>query len=221
MASEGGHCGPGPETPSRRARAADLAGNEYHFVTHWRVAGTAQEVSEVLSAPLDLVRWWPAVYLAVEQRAAGDADGIGAEFALLTKGWLPYHLRWSFRVTESQAPQGFALEATGDFAGRGVWTFRQEAGQVAIRYDWTIRADKRLLRWLSPLLRPVFAANHRWAMRTCEESLRLELARRCASSEAERAALPAPPGPTGWSPLAIAGGALRRVERALGRAEGV
>jgi hypothetical protein len=30
-------------------------------------------------------------------------------------------LRWSFRVTESK-PDGFIIEAFGDFVGRGEWT---------------------------------------------------------------------------------------------------
>ena len=36
---------------------------DYHFVTHWRVEATAQEVTDILDDALDLVRWWPDVYL--------------------------------------------------------------------------------------------------------------------------------------------------------------
>jgi hypothetical protein len=44
-------------------------------------------------------------------------------------------------------------------------------------------------------MRPAFSANHRWAMRKGEESLRLELARRRVPPEqADR--LGRPPGPT-------------------------
>jgi len=31
-----------------------------------------------------------------------------------------YTLRWSFRTTETR-PDGFAIEAFGDFVGRGEW----------------------------------------------------------------------------------------------------
>jgi hypothetical protein len=112
---------------------------------------------------------------------AGDERGIGAVVALHTRGWLPYTLRWQFRVTDVR-PDGYALEAWGDFVGHGVWTFEQrgsaERPWVLLTYDWQIRADKPLLRRLSPLLRPLFAWNHRWAMRQGERSLRRELARR-------------------------------------------
>ena len=51
--------------------------NEYHFITRWTVQGTREEVADVFADPLDLVRWWPSVYLAVEQIKPGDADGVG------------------------------------------------------------------------------------------------------------------------------------------------
>jgi hypothetical protein len=63
-------------------------------------------------------------------------------------------------------------------------------------YDWRIRADKPLLRYGSFVFRPIFGANHRWAMARGEESLNLELRRRRAQTEEERAAIPAPPRPT-------------------------
>ena len=61
---------------------------------------------------------------------------------LYTKGWLPYTLRWSFRVTETKS-DGFIIEAFGDFVGRGEWTLMQDADSVDITYDWHIRAKRR------------------------------------------------------------------------------
>lgn len=138
-------------------------------------------------------------YLEVQVREPGEPDGVGRIVELFTKGWLPYTLRWRFRVTESRAPYGFTLEAWGDFVGRGVWTFVQEGAYVVIIYDWKIIAEKPVLKRLSFLLKPIFAANHRWAMARGEESLKLERLRRRARDERERAAIPAPPGPTFWS----------------------
>lgn len=186
-----------------------MPANDYHFITHWRVEGTVEEVAGILTDTPALVRWWPSVYLGVRELAPGGEDGVGREVDLYTKGWLPYTLRWQFRVTESHYPHGFALAATGDFAGRGVWTLAQDGPWTNVTYDWRISADKRILRWGSPFLKPIFAANHRWAMARGEESLRLELARRHAPSPAARARIPAPPGPTTNSPVPLLGaGAL-------------
>ena len=151
---------------------------DYEFRTVWRVAGTAGEVRDVLADGPSLPRWWPAVYLSVATVNEGEESGTGGETALFTKGWLPYTLRWTLRVTEPVTDAGFALAATGDLIGTGRWTFTQDGSEVVITYDWRVSASKPLLRRLTWVLRPVFSANHRWAMARGEESLRLELRRR-------------------------------------------
>ena len=179
-----------------------MATNDYHFITHWRVQGTVKEVSEIIDDAADLVRWWPSVYLGVEILKPGDARGLGKEVALYTKGWLPYTLRWQVRVTEVR-PDGFTLVAQGDFDGRGIWTFEQDGEWVNITYDWKISAEKPLLRYFSFIMKPLFAANHRWAMQKGEESLKLELARRHAASAEERALIAPPPPPTSASSASL------------------
>ena len=173
-----------------------MASNDYHFITRWRMEGQIEEVFGILGDTQGLSRWWPSVYLRVVQLKPGDSNGLGKEVSLLTKGWLPYTLRWSFRIVEVRPPTSFTLEARGDFIGRGIWTLEQDGTFVNILYDWKIRANKALLRNLSSLLKPVFSANHRWAMAKGEESLRLELARRHATSMVSLERIPAPPGPT-------------------------
>jgi Polyketide cyclase / dehydrase and lipid transport len=173
-----------------------VASNQYVFVTHWRVQASIDEVFAILSGAADLPRWWPSVYLEVRVVEPGDEEGVGRSVDLWTKGWLPYTLRWSFRVTSADRPRGFSLEASGDFRGRGVWTLVQDGGVAIATYDWRIRADKPLLKRLSFLLKPAFAANHRWAMARGEESLKLEVLRRHAQTAEELARIPSPPGPT-------------------------
>ena len=158
--------------------------NEYHFVTRWRVRASIQEVSDTLSEATDLPRWWPSVYLSAVEVEPGEAGGRGKVVSLHTRGRLPYTLRWSFRVTEANAPHGFSLEAWGDFVGRGVWKFVQDGDYADITYDWRIAAQKGLLRRLSFALKPLFSWNHRWAMARGEESLARELARRAAEKAA-------------------------------------
>jgi hypothetical protein len=161
----------------------------------------------VLGDPIGLARWWPSVYLAVEELEPPNASGTGRRVRLFTKGWLPYTLRWEFVVTESRYPFGFTIEATGDFVGRGEWTFVQEGSSVKITYDWDIQAEKPLLKFFTPVLRPVFETNHRWAMAQGETSLKLELERRRANSDPARAAIPSPPGPVTYAAVALIGGA--------------
>src|SRR5437762_5981752 len=127
-----------------------MAASDYHFVTRWRVEATIEEVQDILNDAADLKRWWPSVYLDVQIAEPGDPKtGVGRLVSLYTKGWLPYTLRWKFRITENRHPQGFSLEAIGDFVGTGVWTLKQEGPIAEVVYDWRIVANKPLLRYLS------------------------------------------------------------------------
>lgn len=180
-----------------------MKNNEYHLVTKWEVNSTAEEVYEILSDTTGLSRWWPSVYLNVEQISPGDDNGIGKQARLLTKGWLPYTLSWEFEVIEARKPFGLTIAARGDLNGRGTWKFEQDGDRVNITYDWFILADKPLLNYLSFVLKPVFSANHRWAMKKGEQSLKLEIARRHANTPQESATIPDPPGPVRGLPVLI------------------
>ena len=169
------------ESRKTRFRINEMATNDYHFVTDWRFEATREEVYEILSDPLDLSRWWPEVYLQVDEEEPGEPGGLGRVIKLKTKGFLPYRLHWSFKVTKVDKPKGFSLEAWGDFVGTGEWTFVQDGKYVMVIYDWKIRADKPLLQRLSWLLKPVFSSNHHWAMAKGEAALRGEIVRRRAA----------------------------------------
>jgi hypothetical protein len=181
-----------------------MASNEYHIVTSWGIPATAEEIADILGDAPGLARWWPSVYLDVRVLEPGAGDGLGRVVSLYTKGWLPYTLRWRFRVTEVDRPRRLALDAFGDLVGRGVWTFTPVRGVddpagplTTVTYDWRIAAEKGTLRRLSFLMKPVFSTNHRWAMRMGERSLLLELARRRAADDpVVLAAIAAPPAPT-------------------------
>ena len=186
----------------RTSRSATMARNEYRFVTRWRVKASREEVFAVLTDSENLTRWWPSVYRGVQPVApATGPGGVGKRLLLDTQGWLPYRLRWELRVVEHQPPSRLALEASGDFVGSGVWTLAQDGNATELKYVWAIRAQKPLLRYLSFLLKPVFALNHRWAMARGLESLELELERRRGKPVA------APRGPVSalWSGLVVTG----------------
>ena len=148
------------------------------LVSRWRVEATIEEVAEILRDVERFPDWWSDVYLAVEILDEGGEDGIGRTAAVHTKGWLPYTLRWQGRVIEAQPPHRWAIEATGDLEGRGVWCLRQDDRVADITYQWQVSTQSRGLKLLAPVMRPVFAANHRWAMARGLEGLRLEIWRR-------------------------------------------
>ncbi|MGH9969096.1 MAG: SRPBCC family protein [Pyrinomonadaceae bacterium] len=168
---------------------------EYNFIDKWRVEGSVKEVADIIDDALSLPRWWPSVYFEVKELSPGGERGVGRVISLRAGGWLPYTLRINFRAIESHYPNGFSMEASGDLEGMGIWSFNQEGEFVNITYDWTVRANKTIIRHLSFLLKPIFRSNHNWTMKRGEESLKLELARRRASTREEAAQIPAPPRP--------------------------
>src|SRR5437868_11322671 len=134
-----------------------MASNDYAFLTRWHVDAPPGDVYRVIEDVPAYPRGWPEVWLAVTELEPGGANKVGARYALHTRGRLPYTLRWESRTTEKVFPNRIALDAAGDFVGRGVWTFDPApGGGTDVTYDWRLRAEKPLLRRLSVLLKPAF-----------------------------------------------------------------
>ena len=181
----------------------------YRYVSHWRVLGPIDEVAAVLRDAERYPRWWPSVYLAVEPFT--DEAG-GERRRVCSRGFLPYAIEFVARVVDDRLPHGFTVEAEGEMQGRGDWLLIADGDWVDITYRWQVSGNKMLWRATSWALRPLFEANHYWAMARGEESLRLELARRRAKSDAARDAVPLPPPPVHGASdvLAALAGAFRR-----------
>jgi hypothetical protein len=158
-----------------------MAAHAFHIVTSWRIAAGMDEVAAILTDAAAVPGWWPEVYLAARIIAPGDARSIGRKVAFLSKGKLPYHIRWTAELLSADLPHRWEIAATGDLAGRGVWTLRQVGDVTMAEYDWRVNADRPLFRILAPVLRPVFAWNHRWAMAKGEAALQHEVIRRRAA----------------------------------------
>ena len=164
--------------------------NDYYFTSHWRVPGTIEEVKDILCKPQEMPRWWPSVFLdAVPVEGAEDAVRV------TSRGWLPYTLQWELRPRDTEDDSTLACDVSGDLEGDGIWKLEQQGPTVAITFDWSVGVNKAAFDLLSPILRPLFASDHRWAMRQGEASLRLELARRRAHTEIEKAFIAGPPEP--------------------------
>jgi Polyketide cyclase / dehydrase and lipid transport len=170
--------------------------NQYHFITNWKVRATQKEVYDIISDNESLAQWWPSVYLDVITTSPGDENSIGKRVSLYTKGFLPYTLKWNFVVSENVKYSTIAIRAFGDFAGRGIWKFEQQGDDCLITFDWKLEAEKPLLRYLSFLMKPLFSANHLWAMKKGLQSLELELQRRRVNDSQQLKMIPPPPSPT-------------------------
>src|SRR4051812_8153594 len=171
-----------------------MADGSFHVRTTWCVQAEAAEVYEVLAAVVNMERWWPAaVRDALEIQSGGPAEE-SLVYRITTRGWLPYVMRWHFRITHAQPSVRLGVEAWGDIEGRMMWTLQQVEREVHAVFDAEIQLNKPPIKTLRPIYKPVFASNFHWAMARGEESLRLEIDRR-HTRESDIHLLPAPAGP--------------------------
>ena len=155
-----------------------MPGNYYHFVTPWHINAPVEDIWPLISDATTFSRWWPKVFLEITPLDDDPGPGkAGRRLDFHTKGWLPYHLRWTGRVTEVDPPRRLVIQAAGDFNGRAIWNLAPEASGTLVMLDWEISADMPFLRYFSPVFRPLFEWNHRWSMAQGEEGLRAELQR--------------------------------------------
>jgi uncharacterized protein YndB with AHSA1/START domain len=147
---------------------------EYVFVDEWDVSAPPEAAFDALADSRTYPEWWRPVYLEVE------ADGpprIGGEAHHRFKGRLPYVLELEAKLTSLDRPSRFEVEVDGDLRGHGTWTFTPlESGGTHLRWDWIVHADRPLLRYLTPILRPLFRWNHNWAVARAREGLEPYLA---------------------------------------------
>ena len=144
-------------------------GSEYVFLDEWDVEAPQEAVFEALADAGTYPQWWTPVYIAV------DVDGppqVGCVSRHEFKGQLPYHLNTTSEIVRYEPPREFEVVVEGDLRGRGVWTLSETGdGRVHVRFDWRVFADRALLRYLTPVLRPIFRWNHNWSVKRAIEGL--------------------------------------------------
>ncbi|MDQ3943228.1 MAG: alpha/beta fold hydrolase [Actinomycetota bacterium] len=153
-----------------------MPANTYRFVEHWWVPGASpDEVYEVISDPRLLPRWWKDVYL--ESRPLGEwtEPRVGNRTRVKARGFLPYRLNFILETTALEPGRLVEVKTIGDFVG--VWraTISSEPDGTRVDIDWRVTVEKPLIRFLSPVLKPLFAWNHYWTTPRGEAGLRTYL----------------------------------------------
>jgi uncharacterized protein YndB with AHSA1/START domain len=173
-----------------RSKAASATDNEYLFVDEWDVAAPPHAVFDALADARTYPRWWTPVYIDV---AADGPPVLGKESRQHFKGRLPYHLHTRSTVTRLEPPHVVQGDVEGDLRGRGTWTLTPTATGTHVRFDWRVYADRKLLRTLTPVLRPVFRWNHNWAIARAMDGLEPYARGTAESAAAETVAIRALP----------------------------
>jgi len=172
-----------PSLRAQRAVAAVVMGvahpmAPYRFVDEWDVAAPPEAVFDALADARAYPQWWRPVYLGAQ------ADGpvaLGTASEQHFKGRLPYHLHTRSVIVELDPPRRVTADVEGDLRGRGTWMLTPTAAGTHVRFDWQVYADRKLLRTLTPVLRPLFRWNHNWAIARAIDGLE-PYARRAAAA---------------------------------------
>ncbi len=141
-----------------------MASNAYHFEDRWYVPFPMERVFDVLARPEEYPRWWRGVYLS-----ATPLDGESKRTAVVARGRLPYKLRFTIESVMQERPRLIAFRASGDFeTNLSRWVLEPRGEGAAVTLEWNPRVEKPVVKFLSPVLKPVFRWNHEWTMRRGE-----------------------------------------------------
>ncbi len=155
-----------------------MPANDYSFREEWFVPAPTDEVWQVLADARLLPEWWRGVYLSAEPLDGYAGPRVGGRVRGRARGFLPYRLSFIIETTELTRPSVVAVRIAGDLTGTWRATLHEEAGGTHVVLEERVSADKPLIRALSPVLKPLFAWNHRWTTPRGEQGLTAYLAAR-------------------------------------------
>lgn len=136
----------------------------FHLTSEWRLAAPRQAVWDLLGAAEDWPSWWPEIR-RVCLLQPGAADDLGAVRRTWWTSRLPYGFVIDFTTRAARAPHVLEVDAAGDLRGTGRWVLQTTATGTLVRYHWRVEPAKAWMRWLAPLLAPLFVWNHHAVMR--------------------------------------------------------
>jgi uncharacterized protein YndB with AHSA1/START domain len=151
----------------------------YRFLDRWHVPAPIEEVYDLLGDLRSYPSWWSKNWLEV----TGD-DGPprpGKRNDVVVRGFLPYNVRFALEVVEAERPRRILSRLEGEFEGSGEWRLDSEGDGTRAELDWRPLVAKPLVRNLTPILRPLFEANHNWTMRQGQQAVLDEVRRRRAA----------------------------------------
>jgi uncharacterized protein YndB with AHSA1/START domain len=141
---------------------------EYEFIDEWDVNAPQDAVFGALADATTYPDWWRPVYIEVESDGPPQQGRVSQQHF---KGRLPYTLRTRSEIVSYEPPDTLEVEVVGDLTGKGIWRLTPREGKVHVHFDWRVIADRPLLRYLTPVLRPLFRWNHNWSIKRAIEGL--------------------------------------------------
>jgi hypothetical protein len=163
-----------------------MTANRYYFLDRWYIPHPIEVVWPHILDAEHYPAWWGEVYTAIKPLNDLPPGQIGARADVYARGRLPYQIHFVSELTEIEAPYRLGLKAQGDLTGTGLWTLQPQEGGTAVAFEWIVQADKPIIRFFSPVIKPLFAWNHRWCMLRGEAALKRLLAQQTKVAESSQ-----------------------------------
>lgn len=153
-----------------------MPSTHFDLIAHWTTHAPVDRVWSALAQPEEWPRWWSCVR-AVRTLHAGNAEGVGSIRRIRWSGSLPWETEIEIETVEALRPERLRGRSRGMLHGDGIWLLRADGdGRTAVTCVWRVEMARAWMRWLAPLVAPVFRWNHDGLMRAGEAGLARHLA---------------------------------------------
>lgn len=152
-------------------RKPAVPSTHFDLVSQWRIHAPVDQVWAALTDTAAWPNWWPYVR-EVHTLREGGPDGVGTVRRIDWSTRLPYRIIIEVESLESVRHQRLRGRSRGQLGGEGLWLLRADPEFTDLTYVWRVALKQRWMRWLAPLLAPVFRWNHDGVMRAGEAGLR-------------------------------------------------
>lgn len=138
--------------------------NSLILTSRWRLDSAPEAIWLLLTDLERWPRWWRHVQRArIVVRGAASPCGDVAEITWTSV--LLYRIRLRVTTVLAERPHLLEGQAEGDLRGVGTWLIEPVGAGADVTYRWSVGLDRRWMRALSALLRPLLEWNHFAVMR--------------------------------------------------------
>jgi hypothetical protein len=149
--------------------------NYYVFIDKFIAPCNVETAYTYIKQIEEYPRWWGKVYKKIIKLKDAPPDTAGSKYKITVGGFLPYTLTIENEVTHIDKPNLIRFDALGDLKGKGTWSFRPVEDGTEITFDWRVAANKKVIRWFSFFLKPLFRANHHYCVVKAREGMEKDL----------------------------------------------
>lgn len=150
----------------------------FHFSAALEIPASPSLVFEYLSNAETYPQWWGPVIRNSHFTSDVPGNTPGASCIMEVDGLLPILLKLENTVVSVVPNKGLVFDISGDLTGRGRWLVEQKGNASQVIFEWSVIPDRKLLKILSPVFRPLFRAHHRYCLKKAGEGLKKEIVRK-------------------------------------------